>query len=73
MVAGSTIGDAIKRANGLGGQDMEPTGIISIRRKSSDGVEGLRFNFKTNPNDLLFELADRDTIVVQFDVDSRRV
>lgn len=68
MAPGSTIGQAIELAGGFGRNDMRPTGVISIRRKTNNGVEGLSFNYKTNPKDLDFELKDRDTIRVQFDV-----
>ena len=65
----ATVQQAIDAAGGFGGQGMQPTGVIAIRRKKAGGVEGIQLN-RSNPSDLETTLEDRDTLVVQFDVDT---
>ncbi len=65
---GATVSDAVQAADGFGGQGNLPTGVINIRRQTSDGVVGIELNYKLVPADLETTLCDRDTVVVQHDV-----
>ena len=65
---GATVSDAVQAAGGFGGQGNLPTGVINIRRKTSDGVVGIELNHKLVPADFEAMLCDRDTVVVQHDI-----